>query len=87
VWKSTESQTILDSNFVYDDQLRFSIIKRDDNGCANISISLNLESMQVNLFDTIQTSRKIVYTSVFVRLTAFVDNVLSLLIWTLNNEQ
>jgi hypothetical protein len=39
--------------------------------------------MQVNLFDTIQTSRKIV----FVRLTAFVDNVLSLLIWTLNNEQ
>jgi hypothetical protein len=43
--------------------------------------------MQVNLFDTIQTSRKIVYTSVFVRLTAFVDNVLSLLIWTLNNEQ
>jgi hypothetical protein len=34
--------------------------------------------MQVNLFDTIQTSRKIVYTSVFVTLTAFVDNVLSL---------
>jgi hypothetical protein len=33
--------------------------------------------MQVNLFDTKQTSRKIVYTSVFVTLTAFVDNVLS----------
>jgi hypothetical protein len=33
--------------------------------------------MQVNLFDTIQTSRKIVYISVFVTLTAFVDNVLS----------
>jgi hypothetical protein len=33
--------------------------------------------MQVNLFDTIQTSRKIVNTSVFVTLTAFVDNVLS----------
>jgi hypothetical protein len=57
--------------------IRFSIIKGNDNGCANISISLNLESMQVNLFDTIQTSRKIVYTSVFVTLTAFVDNVLS----------
>jgi predicted permease len=57
--------------------LRFSIIKGNDNGCANISISLNLESMPVNLFDTIQTSRKIVYTSVFVTLTAFVDNVFS----------
>jgi hypothetical protein len=33
--------------------------------------------MQVNLFDTIQTSRKVVFTSVFVTLTAFVDNVLS----------
>jgi hypothetical protein len=59
------------------DVLRFSIIKGNDNGCANISISLNLESMQVNLFDTIQTFRKIVYTSVFVTLTAFVDNILS----------
>jgi hypothetical protein len=56
-------------------------MKGNDNGCANISISLNLQSvynMQVNLFDTIQTSRKIVYTSIFVTLTAFVDNVLSL---------
>jgi hypothetical protein len=49
--------------------------------------------MQVNLFDTIQTSRdtiqtsrKIVYTSVFVTLTAFVD-MSSLLIWSLKNEQ
>jgi hypothetical protein len=33
--------------------------------------------MQVNLFDTIQTPRKIVYTSVFVTLTTFVDNVFS----------
>jgi hypothetical protein len=41
---------------------------------------------QVNLFDTIQTSLKIVYTSVFVTLTAFIDNVLSL-IWRLKNEQ
>jgi hypothetical protein len=57
--------------------IRFSIIKGNDNGCANISISLNLESMQVNLFDTIQTSRKIVYIFVFVTLTAFVDNVIS----------
>jgi hypothetical protein len=47
-----------------------------DNGCANISISLNLESNYVNyLFDMIQTSLKIVYTSVFVTLTAFIDNV------------
>jgi hypothetical protein len=73
--------------------IRFSIIKGNDNGCANISISLNLESMQVNLFDTIQTSRdtiqtsrKIVYNSVFVTLTAFVD-MSSLLIWSLKNEQ
>jgi hypothetical protein len=50
--------------------------------------------MQVNLFDTIQTprdtilqtSRKIVYTSVFVTLMAFVD-MSSLLIWSLKNEQ
>jgi hypothetical protein len=49
--------------------------------------------MQVNLFDTIQTSRdtiqtsrKIVYNSVFVTLTAFVD-MSSLLIWSLKNEQ
>jgi hypothetical protein len=49
--------------------------------------------MQVNLFDTlqtsrdtIQTSRKILYTSVFVTLTAFVD-MSSLLIWSLKNEQ
>jgi hypothetical protein len=49
--------------------------------------------MQVNLFDTIktsrdtiQTSRKIVYNSVFVTLTAFVD-MSSLLIWRLKNEQ
>jgi hypothetical protein len=28
-------------------RIRFSIIKGNDNGCANISISLNLESMQV----------------------------------------
>jgi hypothetical protein len=73
-------------------ELRFSIIKGNDNGCANISISLNLASMQVNLFDTIQTSRdtiqtsrKIVYNSVFVTLTAFVD-MSSLLIWRLKNE-
>jgi hypothetical protein len=67
-------------------ELRFSIIKGNDNGCSNISISLNLASMQVNLFDTIQTSRKIVYNSVFVTLTAFVD-MSSLLIWRLKNEQ
>jgi hypothetical protein len=49
--------------------------------------------MQVNLFDTIQTSRdtiqtsrKILYTSVFVTLTAFVD-ISSHLIWSLKNEQ
>jgi hypothetical protein len=30
-----------------------------------------------HLNDTIQTSLKIVYTSVFVTLTAFIDNVLS----------
>jgi hypothetical protein len=49
--------------------------------------------MQVNLFDTIQTSRdtiqtsrKIVYTSVFVTLTEFID-MSSLLIWSLKNEQ
>jgi hypothetical protein len=53
-------------------------MKGNDNGCANISISHLICSRQVNLFDTIQTSRKIVYTSVFVTLTAFVDNVLSL---------
>jgi hypothetical protein len=74
-------------------ELRFSILKGNDNGCANISISLNLESMQVNLFDTIQTSRdtiqtshEIVYNFVFVTLTAFVD-MSSLLIWSLKNEQ
>jgi hypothetical protein len=33
--------------------------------------------MQVNLFHAIQTPHKIVYTSVFVTLTTFVDNVLS----------
>jgi hypothetical protein len=73
--------------------LRFSIIKGNDNGCANIYISLNLESMQVNRFDTIQTSRdtlqtsrNILYTSVFVTLTAFVD-MSSLSIWSLKNEQ
>jgi hypothetical protein len=72
-------------------ELRFSIKKGNDNGCANIS--LNLASMQVNLFDTIhtfrdtiQTSRKIVYNSVFVTLTAFVD-MSSLLILRLKNEQ
>jgi hypothetical protein len=49
--------------------------------------------MQVNLFDTIQTSRdtiqtsrKIVHNTVFVTLTAFVD-MSSLLIWRLKNEQ
>jgi hypothetical protein len=42
--------------------------------------------MQVNLFDTIQTSRKIVYNSVFVTLAAFVD-MSSVLIWRLKNEQ
>jgi hypothetical protein len=36
--------------------------------------------------DTIQTSLKIVYNSVFVTLTAFVD-MSSLLIWRLKNEQ
>jgi hypothetical protein len=36
--------------------------------------------------NTIQTSLKIVYTSVFVTLTAFIDNVFSL-IWRLKNEQ
>jgi hypothetical protein len=42
--------------------------------------------MQVNLFHAIQTPHKIVYTSVFVTLTTFVDNVLSFN-WSLKNEQ
>jgi hypothetical protein len=31
----------------------------------------------VNLFDMIQTSLKIVYTSIFVTLTGFIDNAIS----------